>query len=416
MKEAFLATIGTWFIAISVGVLPFMLGSAHLDLIDALFESCSMLTTTGANLILGLEIQEKTVHAWCAVLQWLGGKGIVMMGIILLPLTKNSGSNLIQTESLDVYVKNKPRLVNATSYILGVYLILTLTCFVALMLNTLSPFEAFCHSLATVATGGFSPWDNSLQGSHTASTHFTIGLFMMLGSLSFVNYSKITQDGFKAFIKDQQTQGFLKCVLFFVALITVWRLGISSKPFLSVLNETFFNVVSALSTTGYVSANYSSWGTVALITFLFLPFIGGCTNSTTGGLKVYRLQVTLKALVAYFKKIVYPNAVAPIYYNNKTVETQRIMEVLVYVILYILVFVVLSILVSFYGYDMVTTLSSVVACLTNLGPGLGEIIGPTGSYYDLPDSLKLILTMTMLAGRIELTVLILLMTPRFWHD
>jgi len=414
VQGSYLVTLGVWLSTALIGAIPFIFGSLKLEVIDALFQSVSMITTTGANVIVDVESADKSLILWCCIMQWLGGKGIIIMALILIPAGQANHLSLIQSETIDEIEKVTPRLFNTILQIFYLYVFLTVVCAFLFNLEGMSLFEAVCHALTTLSTGGFSTWNQSIQYVTSPTIQMTFCFFMFLGAANFLSLLLIKKNGIRSFFREHQILGFLKIFLLAVFLVTVWRFLQSSENFDSIFVQSLFNVMSALSTTGFVTADYSNWGGLALMIFFFLPMIGGCTGSTSGGIKIYRLQILLASVLAQLKRVRWPSGVFTPRLYGKPIDDSVISTVTNFFFLYFLTMACLCLLAGLVDLDFLTTISGVVATLTNLGPGLGEVIGPNSTYFSIPSPGKIVFILSMLLGRLELIIFFVVVMPQFW--
>jgi trk system potassium uptake protein TrkH len=414
IQDSFIITLVVWVSTCVIGALPLYFGSVDLGLVDALFQGVSMVTTTGANLILDLEKTDKAILLWCCTMEWLGGKGIIIMALAFMPVTRVGGASLAQSETLGTIEKLTPRFVQTTWKIFIIYLLLTLLCSFMLWIEGLSPFNAVCHALTTISTGGFSTWNNSIQHVDNLVVQITLCFFMYIGGATFLLFLLVSKNGLRCFYRNSEIHAYTAILFFVSGLLIIWRFLTSEENLGTIIMESFFNTTSALSTTGFVTADYSQWGGLAVIIFFFLPIIGGCSGSTAGGIKIYRLQVLLATAISQIQRMRWPHGIFITKYGGKQIDGQTIISVATFFFLYILTFVFLCVLTSMTDLDFLTCISGVVATLTNLGPGLGDVIGPAASYYGLPDITKFIFMLSMLLGRLELIAFYIILFPSFW--
>lgn len=415
IQDSFVITLVVWLSTCLIGAIPLYLGSVDLGLVDSLFQGVSMVTTTGANLILDLEHTDKAILLWCCTMEWLGGKGIIIMALVFMPVTRVGGASLAQSETLGPVEKLTPRFTQTATRVFLIYLLLTVVCSFVLWVQGLSPFNAFCHALTTISTGGFSTWDTSIQHVDSVLIQSTLCFFMFIGGSTFLLLLMIPKKGLLFFFKNAQIRAYTGILFFVSILLIVWRFLTSDESMDRVVMESIFNATSALSTTGFVSSDYSSWGGLAVILFFFLPVIGGCSGSTSGGIKIYRIQVLLETALAQIQKIRWTHGVFIPKYGGKHLDDTTIISVTTFFFLYMLTFVFLCLLTSMADLDFLTSISGVMATLTNLGPGLGDVIGPAASYYGLPDVVKFIFMLSMLLGRLELIAFYVILFPSFWR-
>jgi len=417
LQHAFLLTTLSWLSIAIFGCLPFFLSNLELSIIDSFFESMSGITTTGSTIINDLDNTTKSILMWRAILQWLGGIGIIVMAITILPLLNIGGMQLFRMESSDAAEKILPRTREITLIISAIYLALTLSCGIAYYIAGMGAFDSVTHSMTTIATGGFSNYSSSIGYFQNSKIETISIIFIILGSIPFIAYLKFLKGDKKIFFKDTQIKGLIYILIFSVILMFLY-LMIDNKEYSLIenLRISTFNVVSVLSGTGYVTADFGSWGKFPLIFFLFLMFVGGCAGSTTCGIKIFRFQILGYFILNQFKKLVYPHGVFFIKYNNEKISNTFIYSIITFIFIYFFIFFILATLLSLNGLDFVTAISGAASAISNVGPGLGEVIGPNGNFSNLPNFSKLSLSLGMLLGRLELFAVLVLFFPSFWKN
>ena len=417
LQQAFLLTTLSWLSIAIFGCIPFLLSDLNLSFVDSFFESMSGITTTGSTIITYLDNAPKSILIWRAILQWLGGIGIIVMAITILPLLNVAGMQLFRMESSDTTEKILPRTREITLIISLIYLVLTFACGIAYWLIGMNIFDSIAHSMTTIATGGFSTYSSSIGYFQNPKIEIISIIFIILGSIPFIAYLKFVKGDKKIFLKDNQIKGLVYILIISILLMFLY-LMISNKEhsFLENLRISTFNVVSILSGTGYVTSDFSMWGKFPLIFFLFLMFIGGCAGSTTCGIKIFRFQILGSFIINQIKKLVYPHGVFSIKYNNEKISNKFIYSIITFVFLYFFIFFILTTLLSINGLDFITALSGSASAISNVGPGLGDVIGPDGNYSNLPNFSKLSLSFGMLLGRLELFAVLVLFFPSFWKN
>jgi len=417
LQQTFLLTTLSWLSIAIFGCIPFLLSDLNLSFVDSFFESMSGITTTGSTIITYLDNAPKSILIWRAILQWLGGIGIIVMAITILPLLNVGGMQLFRMESSDNTEKILPRAREVTLIISLIYLVLTFACGIAYWLIGMNIFDSIAHSMTTIATGGFSTYSSSIGYFQNPKIEIISIIFIILGSIPFIAYLKFVKGDKKIFLKDNQIKGLVYILIISILLMFLY-LMLSNKEhsFLENLRISTFNVVSILSGTGYVTSDFSMWGKFPLIFFLFLMFIGGCAGSTTCGIKIFRFQILGSFIINQIKKLVYPHGVFSIKYNNEKISNKFIYSIITFVFLYFFIFFILATLLSINGLDFVTALSGSASAISNVGPGLGDVIGPNGNYSDLPNFSKLSLSLGMLLGRLELFSVLVLFFPSFWKN
>ena len=417
LQQAFLLTTLSWLGIAIFGCLPFLLSNLNLSFVDAFFESMSGITTTGSTIITNLDDAPKSILIWRAILQWLGGIGVIVMAITILPLLNIGGMQLFRMESSDTAEKILPKTREITLIISIIYLALTFTCGISYWAVGMNIFDSIAHSMTTIATGGFSTYSGSIGHFQNPRIEIIAIIFIVLGSIPFIAYLKFVKGDKKIFFKDAQIKGLIY-ILIISTLLMFLYLMLSNKEysFSENLRISTFNVVSVLSGTGYVTADFSSWGNFPLIFFLFLMFIGGCAGSTTCGIKIFRFQILSHFIINQIKKLVYPHGVFSIKYNNEKINDTFIYSIITFIFLYFFIFFILAALLSVNGLDFITAISGSASAISNVGPGLGDVIGPNGNFSDLPNFSKLSLSLGMLLGRLELFAVLVLFFPSFWKN
>lgn len=417
LRQAFLLTPVAWTTIALFGALPLYI-SDYAQLRDsftnAFFESVSGLTTTGATVIVGLDDAPKGILLWRALLQWLGGIGIIGVAISILPALGVGGMQLFRTESSDRSEKVMPRVREIATGIVLIYVALTVACGLAYWLVAMTPFEALAHALTTVSTAGFSTSDISIARWDSAALHWIATLFMLSGAVPFVLYLRLVQ-GQRDALRDSQVW-FLVGLLAAVIVAVAALLTLAGKHSAAdALRLAAFNVVSVVTTTGYATADYTLWGNLMIGLFFGLMFVGGCTGSTSGGMKIFRFQVMIRMLQSQFLRLLYPRGVFPRIYAGRLLPDEVIGSVVVFFSLYFICYSALTVAMMAFDLDFLTSASAAVAALSNVGPGLGPIIGPAGNFATLPDASKWLLCFGMLLGRLELFTVLILFFPQFWR-
>ncbi|GJL85370.1 MAG: Trk system potassium uptake protein [Micavibrio sp.] len=412
IRQAFLLTVLSWLSLATFAALPFCLSELEMSYTDAFFEAMSGITTTGSTVIVGLDSAPPGILLWRAILQWLGGIGIIVMALSVLPFLKVGGMQLFRTESSESE-KALPRAAQLASSIGILYLGLTVLCAAAYMFTGLGTFDAVAHAMTTIATGGFSTFDSSFANYDRAWTELVAIIFMILGSLPFVLYLKAVRGNLKPLLNDSQVRWFLSIVTLAIIVTVSYLVFQADTPFLEALRRATFNVVSIITGTGYSNGDYNLWGGFAVSMFFFLMVVGGCAGSTTCGIKIFRFQVLYAISSVQVKKLLHPHGVFIPHYNGNPIPKDVPISVMSFFFLYALCFSVLAIALSYVGLGFLEAMSGAVTSISNVGPGLGEI-GPGGTFKHLPDSAKWILSAGMLLGRLELFTVLVLLSPHFW--
>ena len=414
LQQAFLLTALSWLSIAVFGSLPFIFSSVKFSPINAFFESMSGITTTGSTIIANLEIIPKAILFWRAILQWLGGIGIIIMAITLMPIMNVGGMQLFKISNNDSSEKILPKSKEIALRLIYIYSGLTALCAISYKVFGMSIFDSLTHSMTTIATGGFSNYNDSIGFFNNFSIEISAMIFIILGSLPFIAYIKFLNGDKKIFFSDIQIKTFLKIILISIILLSIY-LTINNSTQLN-LRSIFFNVISILTGTGYVNAQFDNWGGFPLILFLGLMFIGGCAGSTTCGIKIFRIQILYSFVSNQLKKIIYPKGIFVLKYDQNPVDNKFVASIISFIYMYLIIFFIITALLSLTGLDFITSISGAATSISNVGPGLGSIIGPNGNFSSLPDISKLILTLGMILGRLELFAILVLFLPSFWRN
>ena len=412
LQQAFLLTALSWLSIAIFGSLPFVFSSVEFTFTNAFFESMSGITTTGSTIISNLENMPKGILLWRAILQWLGGIGIIVMAITLMPIMNVGGMQLFKISNNDSSEKILPKSKEIALRLIYIYSGLTALCGISYKFLGMNIFDSLTHSMTTIATGGFSNYNESIGFFNSFYIEISAMIFIILGSLPFIAYIKFLSGNKKIFFSDIQIKTFLKIIFVSVAVLSIY-LSFNHSTQLN-LGSVFFNVISILTGTGYVNAQFDSWGGFSLVLFLGLMFIGGCAGSTTCGIKIFRIQILYLFISNQLKKIIYPKGVFVLKYDQNPVDNKFIASIISFVYMYLIIFFLIAALLSLTGLDFVTAISGAATSISNVGPGLGSIIGPNGNFSTLPDVSKWILTLGMILGRLELFAILVLFLPSFW--
>ncbi len=415
IQQAFVLTALSWLSIAIFGSLPFIFSDINLSVTDAFFESMSGITTTGSTIISNLNDSPKGILFWRAMLQWLGGIGIIVMAITLMPIMNVGGMQLFKISSNDKNEKILPKTKEISIRLIYIYLSLTFTCSVIYKLCGMSFFDSFTHAMTTIATGGFSNYNESIGYFNNFYIELTSIIFILSGSIPFLAYLKFINGDRNILFSDTQIKSFFKIILFSIAILFFY-LAIVNRNFTDIsLMSVSFNVISILTGTGYVTENFSNWGNFPLLFFLILMFIGGCAGSTTCGIKIFRVQILYQFFSNQIKKIVFPHGIFNTKYEKQNIDEKFMSSVITFIYLYILIFFISTALLSLTGLDFVTSISAAATSISNVGPGLGDLIGPNGNFSSLSDNSKWILSLTMILGRLELFAILVLFLPSFWR-
>ena len=415
LPQAFLLTALSWLTIAIFGSLPFIFSNIELGLTDAFFESMSGITTTGSTIIKDLDNSPKGILIWRALLQWLGGIGIIVMAITLMPIMNVGGMQLFKISSNDTTEKVMPKTKEISVRLIVVYSTLTLACALIYKLFGMNIFDSITHSMTTIATGGFSNYNESIGYFNNSYIEFSSIVFILLGSIPFIAYIKFLSGDKKIFFSDTQIKTFFIVVIFSIIILFIYLAIIKQSLFEISIRSVSFNVISILTGTGYVTKDFDQWGNFPLIFFLILMFIGGCAGSTACGIKIFRIQLLYHFLSNQLKKIIYPRGIFVIKYDNNNIDDKFMSSVISFIFLYIVIFFCLAAILSLTGLDFVTSISGAATSISNVGPGLGDIIGPNGNFSSLSELSKWALSMGMILGRLELFAILVLFIPSFWR-
>ncbi len=414
LQQAFLLTALSWLSIAIFGSLPFVFSEIGFSFTNAFFESMSGITTTGSTIISNLEDTPKGILLWRAILQWLGGIGIIVMAITLMPIMNVGGMQLFKISNNDSSEKILPKSKEIALRLIYIYSSLTGLCLLTYKFFGMSFFDSLTHAMTTIATGGFSNYNDSIGFFDSAAIEISSMIFIIMGSLPFIAYIKFLNGNRKIFFSDIQIKSFIKIILLSILILSFYLIIDNSSEF--NFRRTLFNIISILTGTGYVNAEFDSWGNFPLILFLGLMFIGGCAGSTTCGIKIFRIQILYLFISNQLKKIIYPKGIFIVKYDQSPVEDKFIASIISFIYLYLIIFFTITALLSLTGLDFITAISGAATSISNVGPGLGSIIGPNGNFSTLPDISKWILTLGMILGRLELFAILVLFLPSFWRN
>lgn len=413
-RDMYLLTVSSWVVVCIFAALPFLL-TQHISYTDSFFESMSGITATGSTVLSGLDSMSPGILIWRSLLHWLGGIGFIGMAVAILPLLRIGGMRLFQTESSDRSEKVMPRSHMVAKFIVLVYVGITVLGSLAFWWAGMSLFDAINHSMSAISTGGFSTSDLSLAKWPQPAVHWVAIVVMILGSLPFTLYVATLRGHRQALFRDQQVQGFIGLLLVTWLVMGVWYWATTDLPWYDALRHVALNVTSVVTTTGFALGDYSLWGNFALMLFFYLGFIGGCSGSTAGGVKVFRFQVAYILLKANLHQLIHPRAVLKQKYNGHRLDDEIVRSILTFSFFFTITICLIALLLSLLGLDWMTALTGAASTVSGVGPGLGETIGPAGNFSTLPDAAKWILSVGMLLGRLEIITVLVLCIPAFWR-
>lgn len=414
-RDAALLTSTSWILVPAFAALPLVAEPVGLSFVDAYFEMVSGITTTGSTVMTGLDDTAPSVLLWRSLVQWIGGIGIIGLAIVILPFLKIGGMALFRLESSDRSDKSLPRVRAIATAVGQIYLLLTLACFITYWALGMTPFDALNHALTTLPTAGYSTHDASFGYFDSHALEWAAVVFMLLGAMPFLAYVRMLKPGPWRERVDHQARAFLILTAVLVIVFAIWVHLTHGVDPATALTKSAFNIVSVITTTGFASTDYLQWGAFASTFFFIITFIGGCTGSTAGGLKIFRLQVMVGVLVQHVRHVLRPHAVSPIRHGTRTISDEQVASVGSFVFLFFLTFVVTASALAAMGLDTETSLSAAVTALSNVGPGVGPLVGPAGNFSSLPDAAKLVLCAAMLVGRLEILAILVLLLPSFYR-
>jgi len=417
-RETFLLTVSVWVFLPAVAAVPFLFSG--IGFTDSVFEAVSGLTTTGATVLSGLEDRPRGFLLWRGILQWIGGIGIVVTAVAILPQLRVGGMQLFQMESSDITGKFLPRIKDVVAYMGLTYLIISAVCAFFYSLSGLIWFDAIVHAMTTVSAGGFANYDASFAHPSLSPAIPVSIPFMILAGLPFALLSMLVLQGrIIPMFRDPQPRLYVGLLVFFTLVVVAWHELAAEEVIFAGLGagllETGFNIVSVMTGTGYASAPYDTWGEPVMAVFLIATFMGGCAGSAACGMKMFRLEITTKAMFAWSQRMVRPHRRTPVRYAGKPVDEETLQSVMVFMFLYLVTFMVTSALLSLTGLDALSAISASASMVSNVGPGLGPIVGPAGNFAPLTDFAKWVCSAAMLLGRLEFVSVFVVLTARFWR-
>lgn len=416
LQEVFLLTTTSWIAVCLFGSLPFVLSHTVGDFTAAIFESVSAVTTTGATVLTGLDELPLDILLWRSMMQWVGGLGIVALGAAVLPFLRIGGMRLFRAESSDFSEKVLPRTRRFLLQLLIVYLAISLACAVAYLAAGMSVFDAINHAMTTISTGGFSTHDASIAYFDSYAVEVVAMIFMLVAAIPFVLYLPILAGSIPKPLGDSQVRSMLGAYLTAAVILVAGVAYLEDEGFGFVLAEAAFTVISIGTTTGYVSADYAAWGTFTLMVIFFLTFVGGCSGSTSGGIKIFRFKIAYIMFRETVQRLLHPNAVYARSMDGRHITDDTVASVAAFALAFACTVGIAAILLAAFGNDLITSFSAAATATANVGPGIGDVIGPTSNFASLNDPSKWIICAAMLLGRLEIFTALILFTPDFWRS
>ncbi len=415
VRQAFLLTLGIWLLVPLFAALPLVIGEPEVRLIDAYFEAVSGITTTGASVFVGVDDLPVGVNLWRGMLNWLGGLGIAFIAMIFLPVMRVGGMQFFRTEGFDTFGKVLPRATDIARDLFFVYAGLTVSCMVTYAILGMPTFEAVAHGFATIATGGFSPRSASFSG-YSGAIHYATALYMLLGSFPYIRYVQLVRGSATPLWSDPQVRGYLGWVGVAVVMVASWRVMTSDEGVELAVRESLFNLVSIMSSTGFGAGDFAAWGSFSIIVAMWLGVIGACSGSSAAGLSVFRVQIMFGALAEQIRRIHAPHRIAPVRYAGRTVDTDTMDAIVLYLGAYIVTFGAIALLIVETGVDFESAIFASWTSIGNIGYSYGPRVAATGTFIDFPDLAKLLMILAMIMGRLSLLSVLVILLPRFWRD
>ncbi len=414
-RQMYFLTVISWLTINLFCSFPFMLSSLHLTLVDSIFETVSGTTTTGSTILTGLDHMPDSILVWRAMLQWLGGIGIIVMVVAILPQLRVGGMRLFRSEASDQSEKFTSRTNKVVQSFGSVYLALSVLCALTYYLAGMDSFNAVLHAMTTVSTGGYSTSDLSMQQFASSEILWTSSVFMYLSGLPLILLVQVAHGRGDLIMRDQQVRGYTYFVILSATALAVWLTIAYDMPFVDALCLGAFNTISIITTTGYTTIDYNLWGGLAVSAIFFLTFAGACAGSTAGGIKIFRFQIAAQMLKNQISSMLHPRGVFRNFYNGTPISSDIVTSVIAFSFVFLGTIAVIAVALSLTGLDLTTSLSGAATAVANVGPGLGETIGPVGSFATLPDIAKWMLALGMLMGRLEILTVLVIFTSGFWR-
>ncbi len=412
-RQAFLMVTFAWILLPVFGALPYVQSGIVPGFTDAMFESMSAITTTGSTVIVGLDTAPPGILLWRGIQQWLGGLGIIVMAVAVLPMLQIGGMQLFKIEAFDTAEKIMPRATQISGSLTLMFVFITFLCAICYMLVGMKVDDAVIHAMTTVATGGFSTKDASLAYFNSYWVEGVATIFMIAGSIPFILFVQTVQGNRRALYRNSQVRVFLSLLV--TLTIIGWLLHPEKDQPLVGFFHSMVNVTSLVTGTGYTTTDYSSWSHASQVFFFLIMFIGGCAGSTSCGIKIFRFQILYETMKQHIKRTLQPNGIFVMRYNDRALKDDVAAAVMNFFFLFAAVFFIVTILLNLSGLNFMEASSAAATSLSNVGPGMGDVIGPVGNFKSLSDIQKWILTAAMMIGRLELLTVLVIFIPRFWR-
>lgn len=414
LRQAYLLTVAIWSLIPVFGGLPLMLGEPHLSFTDAYFEATSGFTTTGSTVIVGLDTLPPGMNLWRGMLNSFGGLGIAFVAMIFLPVMRVGGMQYFRTEGFDTFGKALPRATDIARQLVIVYFGMTVICAATYRALGMTPLDAVVCGMATIATGGFSPIDTSFS-KYPGAIEYAGAFFMILGSLPYIRFVQLINGSPRPLWYDSQVRAYLRWIAYAVGSVTLWRVLSADVAVEPAFRETLFNLVSIMSSTGFYSGSFASWGGYMLVVAFVIGVIGACSGSSAAGLSVFRVQLAASALAAAVRQIATPSRIVPVKYEGRNVAEDVINGLILFISGYILLLGVFAVMMTLTGVDMYSAVWASWTSIGNIGYGIGPLVARTGTFVDFPDAAVWMMSLAMILGRLGLLAILVVLLPRFWR-
>lgn len=415
LRQTFLLTTLVWVALPLFASIPFIFGATEARFVDAFFESMSGLTTTGSTVFSGLDSLPKGILLWRGILQWTGGIGIIVVAMVFLPELKVGGMQIFRSEAFETMGKILPRATQIAAQISVIYILITVACVITYLILGMNGFDAVVHALTTVSTGGFSNYDASF-GTFSGPPEYAASVFMILAALPFVRYVQMVNGNATPLWRDTQVRTFLAIIAILVLVTSLILTSIFPHHWEQAVREALFNITSIMSGTGFASVDYMQWGGFLIVMFFFIGLIGGCAGSTACSVKIFRYQLLFASIRSQIRTIHSPSGIFTPRYDGRPVGQDVLSSVMSFFVFFVVSLGALAVMLSFTGLDFTTSVSGAATAIANIGPGLGDIIGPSGNFSTLNDTAKWLLAAGMLVGRLEVLAVYALFTVSFWRS
>ncbi|WP_243699331.1 TrkH family potassium uptake protein [Natronoflexus pectinivorans] len=413
LRDSYFTVTFTWVVISLFGMLPYIFTGTIVGLPNIYFETVSGFTTTGSSILTDIESLPKSVLFWRSLTHWIGGMGIIVLVVAILPLLRIGGYNLFKNEASGIsYEKLTPKTASTAKRLWGVYVALTFIMTAVLMFGEINLYDALNHAFSTMATGGFSTKNESV-GAFSAYVQYVVTFFMFLAGVNFYLHYHFIKGRFKRVFSNVELRTYVTVILTVTIMIALVILYADHAPIEHAFRDALFQVISIITTTGFATYDYLQWPTPAWTLIFLLMFVGACVGSTGGGIKVIRHVVSFRNVVLHFKRMLHPNSVSLLKINGEVIDDEKVSSLITFLVLYLFTFISGSIIMVFLGTDTLTAVGAVAANLGGVGPGIGTV-GPASNYYHIHDAGKIVLSFLMIIGRLELTTVIILFTSMFW--